>query len=323
MRKGSHHTEETKRLFKESNKESIIKAGKARLENYENKHPKRKDNPYTYLRSRNLLRDFGILLSEYNELFEKQKGCCAICGIHQNIINPKKSLGVDHDHRTGKIRGLLCDRCNRAIGLLNDNINSINSAEKYLTEHSGGFLNSIGIRKLGLKSVGKNVLISHKASFHTKDIIIGDNVRIDDFCILSGNIKLGNNIHIGAYCGLYGKYGITFEDFTGLSPRCTVFSASDDFSGDYLISPMTPDEFTNVTGGTVLFSKYSQVGCNTVIMPRVKFCTGAVVGAMSYVKHSIPEWEIWGGNPFHYLKDRNKGMIELSSKYLTNEKNIN
>lgn len=54
---------------------------------------------------------------------------------------------------------------------------------------------------------------------------IGDNVRIDDFCILSGEITLGSNIHIGAYSALYGSMGIELENNTGISPRSTLFSA--------------------------------------------------------------------------------------------------
>ncbi|MDR0796834.1 MAG: acyltransferase, partial [Tannerella sp.] len=109
------------------------------------------------------------------------------------------------------------------------------------------------LEALGLKRYGKNVLISRKCSIYSAEkISIGDNVRIDDFCILSGDITLGSNIHIAAYCALYGAFGIEMEDYTGLSPRCTVFSATDDFSGDYLISPMVDMNKTNVTGGKVL-----------------------------------------------------------------------
>ena len=85
---------------------------------------------------------------------------------------------------------------------------------------------------LGFKAIGQNVLISRFARFYgIGNIEIGNNVRIDDFCILSGNIKLGSNIHISAYTALYGRFGIEMEDYSGLSPRCTVFSATDDFSG--------------------------------------------------------------------------------------------
>ena len=76
---------------------------------------------------------------------------------------------------------------------------------------------------LGFQCVGSHVLISRKASLYgTKGMQIGDNVRIDDFCILSGEITLGSNIHIGAYSALYGSMGIELENNTGISPRSTL-----------------------------------------------------------------------------------------------------
>mgnify|MGYP002684191689 CR=1 FL=1 len=76
------------------------------------------------------------------------------------------------------------------------------------------FYNEEEIVKLGLKKYGKNVLISRKASFYSPELIqLGSNVRIDDFCILSGNISIGSYVHISAYTALYGKFGICIEDF--------------------------------------------------------------------------------------------------------------
>jgi len=178
-----------------------------------------------------------------------------------------------------------------------------------------GFLTKDEVSSLGLKSVGENILISDKCSIYGTDISIGNNVRIDDFCVLSGSITLGKNIHIGAYCGLYGKYGITMEDYTGLSPRCTIFSATDDFGGDYLISPMTPDKYTHVMGSPVLLKKFVQIGSGTVIMPGLTLYEGVAIGAMSFVKRSIPVWEIWAGNPLRFIKDRKRGMVELEKQY--------
>ncbi len=76
------------------------------------------------------------------------------------------------------------------------------------------------LKSLGFKSVGEDVRISRKASFYgTKDISIGDNVRIDDFCILSGEITLHSHIHISAYCALYGRFGIEVEEIGRASCR--------------------------------------------------------------------------------------------------------
>jgi acetyltransferase-like isoleucine patch superfamily enzyme len=172
------------------------------------------------------------------------------------------------------------------------------------------FLTKHELHSLGFKSFGKNVLISRKASFYgNSEIDIGDNVRIDDFCILSGKIKLGSNIHIGAYCALYGKFGITMEDCTGLSPRCTIFSASDDFSGKYLISPMNPPECCNVTGGGVILERFVQIGAGTIIMPDLIIGEGSAIGAMSFVKYSVLPWEICAGNPLRFIKKRSSKLL--------------
>lgn len=169
---------------------------------------------------------------------------------------------------------------------------------------------------IGFRKFGENVLISRKASIYAPEkITIGNSVRIDDFCILSGEIILCNNIHISAYSALYGKYGIMMEDYTGLSPRCTIFSASDDFGGDFLIGPMNPEKYTNVIGGKVIIKKFSQVGAGSIIMPGVTINEGVVVGAMSLVKKSLDEWGIYAGNPVKFIKKRNKGLLNFYDEF--------
>lgn len=164
---------------------------------------------------------------------------------------------------------------------------------------------------LGFKSVGENVLLSRKASVYgAGNISIGDNVRIDDFCILSGHITLGSNIHISAYVALYGAMGIELEDYTGISPRSTVYSAMDDFSGEYLIGPVHPEESINVTGGKVVLKRFTQIGCNCVLFPALTVGEGSVVGAMSLVAKDLAPWGIYAGVPCRRLKDRSRGLLE-------------
>lgn len=174
------------------------------------------------------------------------------------------------------------------------------------------FLLEYELKAIGFKSYGSNVLISRKASIYgAEKISIGDNVRIDDFCILSGNIILGSNIHISAYVALYGAMGIEFKDFTGISPQSTIYSAMDDFSGEYLIGPIHPEDKTNVTGGKVTLEKYVQIGCNSVIFPNVTVGEGSVVGAMSLVKKTLPAWGIYAGIPVKRIKERKRNLLNL------------
>lgn len=172
------------------------------------------------------------------------------------------------------------------------------------------FYSDTELKALGLKSVGTDVLISKKASIYSpSSISVGNHVRIDDFSILSGKIEIGSHVHISAYVALYGSMGICIGDYAGLSARSTVYSAVDDFGGDYLIGPMCPEEMTHVTGGTVYLKNYTQVGASSVIMPNITLEEGAVVGAMSFVNKSLSEWSINAGIPCRFLKSRSKNLL--------------
>ncbi|MGD9664619.1 MAG: endonuclease VII domain-containing protein [Novosphingobium sp.] len=77
-----------------------------------------------------LLRTYGINLAEYNAIIERQGGGCGICGVSQE--NHRLRLAVDHCHETGKVRGVLCQQCNRALGVLGDNVSGLMKAVEYL-----------------------------------------------------------------------------------------------------------------------------------------------------------------------------------------------
>ncbi len=172
------------------------------------------------------------------------------------------------------------------------------------------------LKELGLKSIGDSVLISKKASIYgASRISIGNNVRIDDFCIISGNVTIKDNVHISAYTGLYGGGEIIIGNNSGCSQRCTLISASDDFSGEYMIGAVIPDQFTNVTYGSIILEDYTQLGANTVVLPNVTIHEGAVVGAMSLVNRDLDEWTINYGVPCQYKKERKKDLLEKAEAF--------
>lgn len=78
------------------------------------------------------LRKFGLTIADYDALAKEQNGVCAICG----GVNRDRSLAVDHDHDNGIIRGLLCGRCNMAIGLMSDNADILRKAALYIESKS-------------------------------------------------------------------------------------------------------------------------------------------------------------------------------------------
>ena len=85
-------------------------------------------------RSNRLKKRFNITLEQYDKMLEEQNGVCAICkSLETKILwGAVIRLSVDHDHKTGKVRGLLCDRCNRALGTVNDDANLLKKLIKYL-----------------------------------------------------------------------------------------------------------------------------------------------------------------------------------------------
>jgi acetyltransferase-like isoleucine patch superfamily enzyme len=178
------------------------------------------------------------------------------------------------------------------------------------------FYSNNELYKVGFAKIGNNVLISRNASFYRPEAIdLGDHVRIDDFCILSGGkgISIGNYVHIGAFSALYGGAGIFMEDFSGLSPRCSLFSESDDFSGNSLIGPFfnkatcKPDYIS----APIHLHKYSQVGTNSTLLPGVTLGEGTAIGAHSLVTRKCDEWSIYLGTPAMRIKNRSKSLLNL------------
>lgn len=86
-----------------------------------------------------LKRFYGVTLDWYKQTLEQQRFCCAICGKPESENTQRNgkplNLSVDHCHTTGLVRGLLCNNCNRAIGMLNHNIDVLNAAIGYLKNH--------------------------------------------------------------------------------------------------------------------------------------------------------------------------------------------
>ena len=85
-------------------------------------------------RSKNasLVHHYGITIETYESMLEEQGHKCAICGNADSGRSNTDALAVDHDHRTGAIRGLLCHPCNSGIGLLKDDATVLTAAAEYL-----------------------------------------------------------------------------------------------------------------------------------------------------------------------------------------------
>ena len=176
------------------------------------------------------------------------------------------------------------------------------------------------IANMNFCTVGENVMISDRASFYNcASISIGNNVRVDDFCVLAagvGGIYLGDYVHIAVGSTLIGAGKITMADFSGLSSRVSVYSSSDDYSGATMTNPTVPHEYTGVEHADVFLGKHVMVGSGCVILPGMVLEEGVAVGALSLVNRDCKAFGIYAGNPARRIKDRKRDLLELEQRFM-------
>lgn len=176
------------------------------------------------------------------------------------------------------------------------------------------------VEALGFASVGRNVQISDRASFYGLGRIhIGNNVRIDDFCVLAagvGGIHLGNYVHIAVGSSLIGAGLIKLDDFAGLSSRVSIYSSSDDYSGATLTNPTVPDKYKNVQHAPVYLGRHVIVGSGSVILPGIRLEEGVAVGALSLVTKNCLPFGIYAGNPAKRIKERKQDLLALEQRLM-------
>jgi dTDP-4-amino-4,6-dideoxy-D-glucose acyltransferase len=154
---------------------------------------------------------------------------------------------------------------------------------------------------LGFSEVGQNVSVSRKSSLYAISGSLGSNVRIDDFCILKGRIRIGSYVHIGSHCSISGaRAEVSIAGCVSLSTRVTIFTGTDSYVDACLNGPMVPQEFVTTLAGPVRIGQGAVIGAHTVILPNVEIGDGASIGAMCIINDSCPAGSIvvcGGGRP--------------------------
>lgn len=180
-------------------------------------------------------------------------------------------------------------------------------------------LDPVELRELGL-TFGEGTQISRKASIYGAERIrVGDNVRIDDFCVLSageGGITIGSHVHIAVFTSLIGKGRITVADYANLSSRVAVYSSSDDYSGEWMTNPTVPAHLTRVDSAPVVINRHVIIGSGSVILPGVVLEEGVAVGALSLVRSSCEAFGIYVGAPARLVSKRSRRLLELEREHL-------
>jgi len=133
--KDKNKEREYQKIYKQTHPEIIDRIQKKYTETHR-KEINARSNLYSHnhrkqKKENELKRRYGLSITEYNNLLLSQDNRCAICGQFLDLTNPR-DICIDHNHQTGVIRGILCHKCNLAIGLLRDNPEYTNNATIYL-----------------------------------------------------------------------------------------------------------------------------------------------------------------------------------------------
>jgi galactoside O-acetyltransferase len=180
------------------------------------------------------------------------------------------------------------------------------------------------LEEMGFKRLGIDVQISRTARLYVPEYIsVGDFTIVDDFCILSGSIDLGRNVHVAHGCRLIGgREGIQMSDFSGLAFGVTVFAQSDDYSGHALTNPTIPMQYRKILRARVELARHVIVGANSVVFPGVLMGEGSSVGACSMITKSTDPWTVYFGVPAKRLKTRHRIILDLEKQYLNDNKTM-
>ncbi len=185
------------------------------------------------------------------------------------------------------------------------------------------YLSEKKLRKIGFKSLGQNTKISDKASIYNPELIeIGDNSRIDDYCVLSGRVVVRQYCHITPMCLVAGGLpGIFLSDFCTLAYGVKIFAQSDDYSGFTLTNSLIPKKYKAEIYKSISVGRHAIIGAGSIIFPGADIAEGCSVGAMSLVNKSTQPWGIYFGIPARRVKERKKDMLELEKKFLSDAVN--
>lgn len=179
------------------------------------------------------------------------------------------------------------------------------------------------LEAMKFRNLGRDVLVSRTSRLYIPEYIsIGDYSIIDDFCIVSGNIELGRNVHLAHGCRVIGgREGISMGDFSGLAFGVTIFAQSDDYSGDALTNPTVPMKFRKIMRARIEVGRHAIVGTGSIVFPGVILGEGSSVGSCSMITRSTEPWSVYFGIPAKKIKNRRQNLLELEREYLAEQKN--
>ena len=176
------------------------------------------------------------------------------------------------------------------------------------------------LQDLGFATLGKHVQLARSCALYgIENIHLGDNVRIDAFTTITASerhaVRIEGFSHIGVHSYLSGVGGgIVLERYAILSSGVRLFSSADDYSGEFMTTPLVPPPYTNPRCGRIHLEGFAIVGAQAVVLPSCRLAEGAALGAFSLATQSLKAWTIYGGIPARALKPRARKPLALSKQ---------
>jgi dTDP-4-amino-4,6-dideoxy-D-glucose acyltransferase len=165
------------------------------------------------------------------------------------------------------------------------------------------------LRAIGFKHVGRSPRVSSKCSFYGISGAIGDNVRIDDFCVLKGDIHMGSFVHIASFGLVSAAHApIHIGDFVSFAARVSVLTGSDDYAAK---DSLNNSEYATVLKAPISIGLGTIVGVGSVILPGVKIGVGASIGAGCIIKNDVLDGEMYRNGFVRSIGVRDHGRIKI------------
>ncbi len=173
------------------------------------------------------------------------------------------------------------------------------------------------LASMGFLSLGKNVKVSSKCSLYNPELMsLGDDTRIDDFCVVSGRLTLGRNIHITPMCLVAGgEKGLSIGDYSTLAYGVQIFTQSDDYSGETMTNSTIPAAYKNEKKVAMSVGKHVIIGAGATIMPGADLAEGTAIGAKALVLRPTEPWSVYAGVPAQKLRARSRALLELECRF--------
>ena len=113
-----------------------------------------------------------------------------------------------------------------------------------------------------------------------------------------------------------GKESIKIGDFAGISSRVSVYSSSDDYTGEGMTNPTIPDDFRKVDNRAVELGRHCIVGSGSIILPGVTMGEGSAIGALSKISKDCLPFGIYSGNPARKVGERSRQLLALERSFI-------